>query len=122
MTFNFRYFIGFLVLFLIEVLIAFYVKQEFIRYVFGDYLVVILMYCFIKSFTSIKPIYAGIITLLSAYFIEFCQLVDVLGMLNIEKNTFTNLVFGTTFQIGDLIAYTLGVITILGIEKAVLKE
>lgn len=119
MKFNIQYFVLFLLLFITELYIVFYVKNEFIRYVFGDYLIVILMYCFIKSLFSIKPIYAAIITLITAFTIEFFQLIDILSILNIQKNTFTKLVFGTTFKIGDLIAYTLGVSTVLVIEKSI---
>jgi hypothetical protein len=103
-------------------IIAFYIKQEFIRYTFGDYLAVMLIYCFIKSFTSIKPFIAAIITLVIAFIVEFLQLIDVLSMLNIQQNTFTKLVFGTTFSIEDLVAYTLGVLTIILIENSITKK
>ena len=38
------------ILFLIETLIAIYLKTGFIRHTFGDFLCVILLYCFFKSF------------------------------------------------------------------------
>jgi len=117
MTFNIRYFSIFVLLFMVELIIAFYIKHEFIRYVFGDFLVVILMYCFFKSFSSAKPIYIAIFTLLIAYLVEFLQLIDILGVLNIQKNTFTKLVFGTTFNFSDLVAYTLGVLLVISIES-----
>lgn len=122
MKFNIRYFVLFLLLFITELYIAFNVENEFIRYVFGDYLIVILMYCFIKSIFLIKPINAAIITLIIAFIIEFLQLIDILSILNIQKSTFTKLVLGTTFEIGDLAAYILGVLTVLIIEKASLKS
>lgn len=42
-------------LFITEVLIATYLKSGFIRHTFGDYLVVILIYTFVKSFVNINP-------------------------------------------------------------------
>lgn len=48
--FNSEYFFSFLVLFNIEISIALFIKQPFVRYFLGDVLVVILMYCCIKSF------------------------------------------------------------------------
>lgn len=122
MTFNLRSFILFTSLFLIEVLIALFFKEGFIRHTFGDFLIVILMYYFIKSFMKIKPIYLALFVLVVSFTIEFCQLIDLLNILNVEENTFTKLVFGTTFQTTDLIAYFLGVCTVLLIEKAVLKN
>lgn len=117
MTFNIRSFKLFLSLFLIEILIAIFLKDGFIRHTFGDFLVVILMYYFIQSFVKLKPIYITITVLIISFSVEFLQLIDILNILNIKKNTFTNLVLGTTFQITDLIAYFLGVCTVVLIEK-----
>ena len=48
MTFNLKYFIIFILLFLTEVVIAKY-TTGFIRHTVGDYLVVMFVYTFIKS-------------------------------------------------------------------------
>ena len=96
--------------------IAFYATQEFIRYTFGDFLAAILICYFIKSFVRAKPIYIATTVLIISFGIEFLQLIDILEILNIKKNLFTKLVFGTTFSISDLIAYTLGVITVFIID------
>lgn len=53
-----------LVLFVIEVLIALYVRDQFIRPFMGDVIVVWFVYYFIRSFIIIKPIYIAIFTLL----------------------------------------------------------
>lgn len=116
MTFNLRYFTITIVLFLIEMVIAFYVTQEFIRYTFGDFLAVILIYYFIKSLVKAKPIYIAISVIIISFGIEFLQLIDILEILNIKKNLFTKLVLGTTFSISDLIAYTLGVLAVFFID------
>ena len=117
LTFNFKNFAIFLVLFSIEVLIALYIKQHFIRHVFGDYLCVIMLFYFIKSFVKMKSIYVAIIVLLIAYAVEFLQLTNLLTYLNVEENSFIRIILGTTFSITDLIAYTLGVVTVFLIDK-----
>ncbi len=122
MTFNIRSFILFISLFLTEVLIAIFFKQGFIRHTFGDFIIVILMYYCIKSFVKMKPIYLAVFVLIISFTIEFCQFMEVLSILNIKENTFTKLVFGTTFQVTDLIAYFLGICTVLLIENATLKN
>ena len=43
-------------IFVIEVLIALYVHDNFIRPYVGDVLVVILMYCFVKSFLDVPAL------------------------------------------------------------------
>ena len=117
MTFNARSFIIFLILFTIEVIIAIYVTQHFIRHWFGDFLIVIMLYYFLKSFLKITPLYMAIAVLIFAYFIEFLQLTKLLEILHLEHNKLANLIFGNTFSITDLIAYTLGIITVLITEK-----
>ncbi len=112
-----RYFIIFLILFFIEVNIAYFLKTGFIRHTFGDYLVVILIYCFIKSFLNMKPFSAAIGVLLFAFSIELLQLVSILEVLNLQNNSIAKLILGNTFQISDLIAYTFGIISVLFIER-----
>ena len=75
------------------------------------------MYSFIKSFISIKPIPIAICVLIISFVIEFLQMGNLLSHLNLQNNTIAKLVLGSTFQTSDLIAYTLGIITVLIIEK-----
>lgn len=107
-TFKPYYFAIFYTLLLIEIAIALLLKDGFIRHTFGDFLVVILLYCFIKSFIDIKPIPLALIVLLIAFAIEFLQLANILEYFNLRNNKFMATVFGTSFSIQDLVAYTLG--------------
>jgi len=115
-TFNKTHFIWFLLLLSTETAIALFLKGGFIRHTFGDFLVVILLYCFFKSFLSIKPLHVGIGVLLIAFVIEFLQLFNLLGHLNLNHSTTAKVILGSTFHISDLLAYTLGIITVLIIE------
>lgn len=122
MKFNFNYFIAFIILLITEILIAAYIKQPFIRYFFGDVLVVILMYCFFRSFIKAPSFIIALSVLTIAFIIEFLQLSNVLTFLNLEKNKLANVILGNTFEITDLIAYILGVITIYLIDKKAIKN
>ena len=113
---NYRNLIIFFLLFCVEVTIALYSKQGFIRAVFGDFLVVIMLYYFIAGFIQTKSIYIAIIVFIIAYVIEFLQLIDILSIIDYEKNVILNTILGTTFNTVDLIAYTLGLITVVLIE------
>jgi len=117
MKFSKTYFILFLILFTIEVCIAYFLKSGFIRHTFGDFLVVIMLYCFLKSFIDLKQITIGLIVLCIAFTVEFLQLTPFLKWMNLQDNKITKIVFGSTFHVSDLAAYTLGVITTLIIEK-----
>lgn len=114
--FHLKYFITFLIFLLIEILIAKYARG-FIRHTLGDYLCVMLLYAFIKSFVKITEVKAAILVLLIAFIVEFLQLSNLQNLYPLEYKKTLQLVLGTSFSFGDLIAYTLGVITILIFEK-----
>jgi len=117
LKFNYKNFAIFLVLFIIEVIIALYITQHFIRHTLGDYLCAIMLFFFIKSLVKMKSFYVAITILLIAYTVEFLQLTPMLTYLNVEENSVIRIILGTTFSITDLVAYTLGVITVFLIDK-----
>ncbi|MRI02209.1 DUF2809 domain-containing protein [Kriegella sp. EG-1] len=115
--FNKSYFILFLILLLAEILIAALLKDGFIRHTVGDFLVVLLLYCLFKSFLQVKPLPIALVTLVIAYLVEFMQLTDFLNNIGLERNKWANLIFGNTFNIQDLVAYTLGFVFVIFSEK-----
>lgn len=117
MKFNKIYFTLFLILFVVEICISSFLETGFIRHTFGDFLVVIMLYCFFKSFIDLKPIIIGLIVLCIALIVEFLQLTPFLEWLNLQDNTFAKIILGSTFHLSDLLAYTLGFVTILIIEN-----
>lgn len=121
MTFNLKYFLISIILFLSEILISKY-TTGFIRHTFGDYLCVILMYAFMKSFVKLSNLNTAIIVLLIAYIVEFIQLTNLQNFYPKEYANTLKLVLGTSFSIGDLIAYTLGINTTLITEYKLEKH
>ncbi|WP_158847644.1 DUF2809 domain-containing protein [Algibacter sp. L1A34] len=117
LKFNKTYFTFALLLLVIETLIAIYLKTGFIRYTFGDFLSVILLYCFFKSFLKINHFKLGATVLIIAFLIEFAQYFNLLKLLNLEDHKLLTIILGSTFQVGDLVAYTFGIITVLIIEQ-----
>lgn len=77
------------------------------------------MYCFIKSFTNIKPLPAAAGALIFAFMVEFLQLLNLVEILNLHNNIVAKIVLGTTFQVTDLFAYFFGTIAILIIEHEI---
>nr|WP_321230262.1 DUF2809 domain-containing protein [uncultured Psychroserpens sp.] len=114
--FNKPFFASSLLLFSTEICIAAFLTKGFIRHTFGDYLVVILMYCAIRSFIKTKPIYIALIVLIISFGVEFLQLYNLLDLLNLRDNKLAVIVLGSTFETSDLIAYSLGIITIFLID------
>lgn len=115
-VFNKAYFIVFVILLITETLIAIFLKTGFIRHTLGDFLVVILLYCFFKSFIKGKSFQVALFVFIISYVIEFLQLTKFLEWLNLQDHTIAKTILGSTFHFSDLIAYTLGIITILIFE------
>ncbi len=114
--FNKKYFFLTLLFFIIEVLIAVYAHDNFIRPYVGDYLVVIFIYCFWMSFISAPVWKVALATLIFSYIIETLQYFNFVGMIGLQHSRIANILFGNSFSWSDMIAYTLGALTLLGIE------
>jgi hypothetical protein len=115
--FNKKYFSHTLLLFITEVLIAVFVHDRFIRPYFGDYLVVIFLYCLLKSFVKIPVIRATLVVLIFSYLIEILQYYNLVNLLGLQHSKIARIVIGTGFSWWDMVAYTLGCMTIIIIEK-----
>ena len=116
LTFNFRYFLFALVLFVIEVLIALYVHDSFIRPYVGDYLVVMLLYCAVRTFIKASPVKVAFGVLLFSYVLEVLQYFHIVDRLGLTDNQLARTVIGYGFEWIDLLAYTLGIVTVLILE------
>lgn len=116
LRFNPRFFLLTLVLFVIEVLIAVYVHDNFVRPYVGDYLVVMLLYCAVRTFINASPLKIALAVLLFAYLIELLQYFHLVDRLGLAGNTVARTVIGYGFEWLDLLAYTLGVFSILLLE------
>ncbi len=116
--FSIPYFLLTILLFTIEILIAKYLHDRIIRPYVGDVLVVMLIYCFVRSFFRFPVLPTAIATLLFAFLIETLQYFNIVHLLGLEKYYLARVVIGTSFEWIDLIAYTIGTLIILGVEKA----
>ncbi|WP_298239171.1 DUF2809 domain-containing protein [uncultured Algibacter sp.] len=116
MKINKTYLLATVLLLITEILIATFLKAGFIRHTFGDYLATILIYCFVKIFFEIDSLKLGVSVLIFAFIIEFLQLINLLKILNLQNDPLLKIIVGTTFEISDLVAYTLGIITVLIVE------
>ena len=115
--FNRNYFIPTILLFLIESAIAFYLHDNFIRPYFGDFLVVILLYCFVKSFVNVSVWVAAGLVLLFSFAIEIAQYFNMFEKLGLQHYKVPKVVLGNSFAWMDLLAYILGILIVISIEK-----
>jgi hypothetical protein len=109
LKFQFKNFIIFGFLSAIEICIALFVHDQFIRPFIGDVLVIWLIVYFLRSFLVIKKqiwLIGGVF--LFACLIEIFQLFHVLEILNLHESRLFVIVFGATFDWLDILAYAVG--------------
>jgi hypothetical protein len=116
-TFNTKYLYCTLTLFLIEACIAVFINDSFIRPFIGDVLVVILIYCFVRTFWNIRPFIVASSVLAFSYTIEFLQYFDFVKKLGLQNNKILAIALGSTFDWKDIIAYTIGIIIVIWLEN-----
>ena len=117
LTFNQKYFYLTVLLFLIEVFIAVFIDDQFIRPFIGDVLVVILIYCFVKAFWKVRANVAAISVFGFACAIEGLQYLNLVDRLGLRQNKILVTILGTTFDWKDILAYALGTVIVLVCEK-----
>ena len=99
-----------------EIFIALFMHDKIIRPYGGDFLVVILLYCVVKSGSNWKVINASAAVLLFSYIIEILQYFHLVKFLGLENSGLARAVLGTSFSWADMLAYTLGIVFIIVIE------
>jgi len=117
LRFDPSHFLKALVLFIVLVLIALFVRDRFIRPVFGDFLVVIFMYYAVAGFINMPKMWLAIGVLLFAYAIEIGQYYNLVYHLGLKGNRLAEIIIGMGFTWTDMLAYTLGVIFVYVFES-----
>lgn len=123
--FNLRYFLIFISIFIVEVIIALFIRDNFIRPYFGDYLVIFLVYYFLLSFINADKNKIALGVLQFAFIVETIQAYNILKYFNLEKYKVLRIVAGNTFSFEDLIIYYLAYLTIMviiGYNEKILSD
>ena len=107
---------------IIEVVIALYIDDNFVRPYLGDVLVIFLMYAFIKSFIGLPTKRLPYYLLAFAVFVEVLQLFDFLTLLNIEASGLASIALGRVFDMKDIVCYLIGAGLLLVYEQVLRKD
>ncbi|MBR1930087.1 MAG: DUF2809 domain-containing protein [Lachnospiraceae bacterium] len=95
-------------LLIIEVLIALYVHDGFIRPYIGDVLVVMVLYTFVRIWlpdgVRLLPLYIFVL----AVCVELLQKLRIVELLGLADNTFFRVLIGSVFDVKDMICYAVG--------------
>ena len=109
----------FLLLFSIELIIGLFVHDGIVRPFMGDLLVVILLYCLLKSLIDIPFKPAATCVLIFAYLVEISQYFHIVNLLGLSKYRLARIIIGTTFSWTDMLCYTIGMGMVIVMEKVI---
>ena len=113
---------AFLILLAIEILIALYVKDRFIRPYGGDVLVAILICCLVRIFLIDRCRLLPLWVFLFSAAVEIAQLSDPVRLLGLENIALFRIVIGSTFSIADLLCYAAGCMAFMLAERLLLRD
>ena len=113
-----------MLLLVIEVLIALFVHDSFIRPYVGDVLVVIVIYFFIRIFIPQHCKLLPLWIFLFAAGVEVLQLFHIVDLLGLGGNPFLRILIGAVFDMKDIVCYAVGCLLLAAYEVilAVPKE
>lgn len=103
-------------LLVVEICIGLFAHDKIIRPYVGDLLVVILLYCLVKSFFRISALKAAIGVLLFAWLVEILQAFHIADRLGFEHSKLARIIIGSTFEWSDMVVYALGIGIVLLLE------
>lgn len=105
-------------LFVVELLIALFVHDNFIRPYVGDVLVVVLLYTFVRIFipqgVRLLPLYI----FLFAAGVEVLQYFRIAEVLGLSDHRVLSVVIGSVFDVKDIVCYGVGC-ALLGIYEGI---
>jgi Protein of unknown function (DUF2809) len=121
MTARFVYFIAAVLVFVIEIVIAVGSPSEsFIRGSVGDILVIVLIYCLLRTAPGFPPIKAAVSTVAFAFFLEILQYIKIADLLRLKPGSIFYVIIGNTFSPQDLLMYLLGGVLSLTADRHIL--
>lgn len=107
--FSSKYLLLTILIFLVEVLIATVLKDNFfIRAYLGDVIVVMLLYTFVKSFLIIDETKLILGILVFSCLIEFAQYFKIADKLGFQPGSLMYIVIGNSFSWIDILCYGVG--------------
>lgn len=110
------YFIATFILLFIEVLIALYVHDDFVRPYVGDVLVVIVIYAFVRILIPEKVKLLPLWIFIFAVAVEILQWFRIVDILGFTDNRFFSVLIGGVFDVKDIFCYGVGCILLGGYE------
>lgn len=112
-----KYLLAFIAIFILEVFIALFVRDRFIRPYGGDILVTVLICCFVRIFFPTGVRLLPVWVFLFAAAVEIGQYFDFVSLLGLGSIPFFRILLGSTFSFADILCYGAGCLLFSIAEK-----
>ena len=106
----------------VEICIALFVHDAFVRPYVGDMLVTLLLCCMCRVVFPDKARLLPVFVFLFAAFVEIGQYFDVVALLGLADNRLLSIALGRTFSWLDLICYAAGCMAAFGLDEIIRKS
>lgn len=116
------YTVIFFAVLLLEILIALFLKGNFIRAYGGDILVTFLICSGVRIFLPRGVRLLPLWVLLFATIVEVAQYFDIVSLLGLGNIKFFRILIGTTFSFADLLCYAVGCLAFLVLDVLMNKK
>jgi len=116
------YAVAFIIILAVEVFIALFVHDHFIRPYGGDILVTVLICCFVRIFFPTGMRSLPLWVFIFAASVEIAQYFDFVSLLGLGDIAFFRILLGSTFSWADLLCYAAGCVIFFLSEHIFIKE
>jgi uncharacterized protein DUF2809 len=117
--FNIGYFLLSILLLGVEIFIGACMHDQIIRPYGGDFLVVILLYCVVRSFWNSTVLVTAVMVLLFSYLLEISQYFKLADHLGLKAHSLVRILLGSYFSWTDMFVYTLGILLVVRLERSI---
>lgn len=116
MTFRPLYALATIIVLGIEIAIARFAHDDFIRPHLGDSLAVVAVYLALRAVTPLRVVPAVAIAFAFACAIEVGQYFHLVDLLGLGSSRVARIMLGTSFELADFVAYAGGAVCVLAVE------
>ena len=108
-------------LLILEIFIALFVRDRFIRPYGGDILVTLLLCCLVRIFIPQKLRLMPLLVFAFAALVEIGQYFDFAALLGLANIPFFSVLLGRSFSVADLLCYAAGCVLFFLLEHLLLR-
>jgi len=109
-------------LLIVELCIALFVHDAFVRPYVGDMLVTLLLCCMCRVILPDKIRLLPVFVFLFAACVEIAQYFDVVALMGLTDNRLLSIALGRTFSWMDLVCYAIGCVAAFGLDEVIRRS